>query len=89
LKAKEGDQKTKLFQFLNLSGAKALRFHMGRVQEMAESSPDRYTHEREIVDRFGGQHELELIAPAPGTVPEAGDSLGPLFEHAEAKEAAN
>jgi hypothetical protein len=32
---------------------------------MAESSPDRFSYERKIADRFGGQQELELIAPPP------------------------
>lgn len=43
LKAKGGDQKTKLFRFLNQIGARALRIQLGRVQEMAESSPDKFT----------------------------------------------
>src|SRR5580700_9051390 len=45
LKAKGGDQKAKLFQFLNKIGARALRIQLGRVLEMAESSPDRQTYE--------------------------------------------
>jgi hypothetical protein len=65
LKAKEGDQQKKLFQFLNLLGARLLRMHMGRVLEMAESSSNRATSENKIVERFGGQQELELIVPAP------------------------
>lgn len=88
LKAKEGDRQNKLFQFLNDIGTKALRFHLGRVQEMAESSTDRYTYERKIVERFGGQQELELIVPAKE--PPITNSPGPLFEHMESKkEAAN
>ena len=39
--------------------------HMGRVLEMAESSSNRATSENKIVERFGGQQELELIVPAP------------------------
>jgi hypothetical protein len=65
LKAKEGDRQKKLFQFLNLLGARLLRMHMGRVLEMAESSSNRATYENKIVERFGGQQELELIVPAP------------------------
>jgi hypothetical protein len=87
LKAKEADRQKKLFQFLSTIGAKALRFHLGRVQEMAESSPDRYTYERKIADRFGGQQELELIVPAKEPPPV--DSAGPLFEPRETKEATN
>lgn len=44
-KAKGGDQKTKLFQFLNKIGARALRIQLGRVLEMAESSPDKQAYE--------------------------------------------
>jgi hypothetical protein len=39
LKAQSGDRNKKLFQFLNEIGARALRIHLGRVLEMAESSP--------------------------------------------------
>lgn len=45
----------KLFQFLNEVGTRALRMHLGRILEMAESSPDRETYEEKIVNRFGGQ----------------------------------
>ena len=33
--------------------------------EMAESSPDKFTYENKIAERFGGQKELELIVPTP------------------------
>lgn len=65
LKASSGDQRKKLFQFLNEIGARALRIHLGRVLEMAESSPDKFAYERRITERFGGQHELELVLPSP------------------------
>ena len=74
LKAKEGDRQKKLFQFLNELGARTLRIHIGRVLEMTESSDDRYGYEKKIIDRFGGQHELDLIvppAPPPQSVPAA------------------
>jgi hypothetical protein len=61
LKAKDGDRQTKLFQFLNDIGARALRMQLGRVLEMCESSPDRATYEAKIVERFGGQQELEFV----------------------------
>lgn len=61
LKANAGDRKKKLFQFLNELGARALRIQIGRVLEMSESSSDRQTYESKIVQRFGGQQELELI----------------------------
>jgi hypothetical protein len=64
LKAQGGDRAKKLFQFLNDLGARALRIHIGRVLEMAESSADRFEYERKIAARFGGQQELELILPA-------------------------
>ncbi|RQT38365.1 P63C domain-containing protein [Burkholderia contaminans] len=52
--------KKKLFQFLNEVGTRALRMHMGRVLEMAESSESKEEYEAKIVDRFGGQKELDL-----------------------------
>jgi hypothetical protein len=60
LKAQEGDRQKKLFQFLNDVGTRALRMHMGRVLEMAESSSTQKEYEAKIVDRFGGQQELDL-----------------------------
>jgi hypothetical protein len=71
LKAKGGDQKAKLFQFLNQIGARALRIQLGRILEMAQSSPDRQAYERKIIDRFGGQKEFEFIVPPPPETKEA------------------
>ena len=65
LKAKGGDQKAKLFQFLNKIGARALRIQLGRVLEMAESSSDKATYERKIVERFSKRKEFDFIIPAP------------------------
>jgi hypothetical protein len=68
LKAQGGDQKTKLFQFLNKVGARALRIHIGRLLEMSETSSDRTEYENKVANRFGGQQELDLVvppAPAP------------------------
>lgn len=68
LKASDGDRKKKLFQFLNDVGARALRMHIGRVYEMAESSTTKQEYDAKIVARFGGQQELELVVPIePGT----------------------
>jgi len=67
LKAQEGDRQKKLFQFLNELGARALRIHIGRVLEMSESSSNQHTYEKKITDRFGGQHELDLVIPEPST----------------------
>ena len=61
LKAKDGDRQKKLFQFLNEIGARALRIHLGRVLEMAESSGAKDEYENKIVQRFGEQQELELV----------------------------
>lgn len=63
LKSQGGDRKTKLFQFLNDVGARALRMQIGRVLEMAESSNAPPEYESRIVERFGGQQELELVVP--------------------------
>ena len=67
LKASDGDRKKKLFQFLNDVGARALRMHIGRVLEMAESSTSRREYDGKIVTRFGGQQELELAVPGEPT----------------------
>ncbi len=64
LKANDGDRKKKLFQFLNDVGARALRMHIGRVYEMAESSTTKQEYDAKIVARFGGQQELELVVPS-------------------------
>lgn len=65
MKAKDGDRQKKLFQFLNDIGARALRIQLGRVLEMAESSPSKQDYERKITERFGGQRELDLVVPTP------------------------
>src|SRR4051794_41071933 len=62
------DRAKKLFQFLNEIGARALRIHLGRVLEMAESSDDQLAYESKIVERFGGQRELDLVMPPPPAV---------------------
>lgn len=59
-KAKGGDRKAKLFQFLNEIGTRALRMQLGRVLEMAESSKNRWEYNGKIAERFGGQPELSL-----------------------------
>ena len=68
LKSSEGDQRKKLFQFLNEIGTRALRMHLGRVLEMAESSKDREEYEAKIRLRFGDQHELDLALPNPSSI---------------------
>lgn len=64
LKSKDGDRKKKLFQFLNEVGARALRMHMGRILEMAESTKDPQIYEAKFIERFGGQPDLPGIDPA-------------------------
>jgi hypothetical protein len=63
LKASGGDKRKKLFQFLSELGTRALRIHMGRVLEMAESSANSMEYETKIAKRFGGQQELDLVLP--------------------------
>ena len=65
-KARGGDRRKKLFQFLSEIGARALARQLGRVLEMCESSHDKADYERKIVARFGGQEEFDLtVADAP------------------------
>jgi len=44
-----------------------LRIHLGRVLEMAESSSDKDTYERKIIQRFGGQQEFQFVISAPSS----------------------
>ena len=69
LRAQDGRNK-KLFQFLNEVGARALRMQLGRVLEMCESSADRREYEAKIVERFGGQQELDFNIPNEPIAPE-------------------
>lgn len=59
-KTADGCRGKKLFQFLNEVGSRALRIQLGRVLEMAESSPDKQTYEKKIIQRFGGQLPLDI-----------------------------
>jgi len=38
---------------------------LGRVLEMAESSRSKGEYEQKIFKRFGGEQQLELLAPIP------------------------
>lgn len=78
VKAKDGDRQKKLFQFLNKIGARALRMHLGRVLEMAEDAADKNAYERKIIERFGGQRELDFIVPNPSSTASAPPSEQPL-----------
>lgn len=60
-KARGGDRKKKLFQFLSEIGARALRMHLGRVLEMSESSKDKAEYEQKIAARFGDQKEFGFV----------------------------
>lgn len=64
LKERDGVRQKKLFQFLNEVGARALRMHLGRVLEMAESSSSSGEYEHKIKARFGEQRELSLVLPS-------------------------
>lgn len=65
MKAKGGRQRDKLFQFLNEVGARALRMHMGRILEMAESSSTKESYVEKVQARFGdGEPPYEEIDPA-------------------------
>lgn len=65
LRAKDAEQKRYLFQFLNDIGGRALGLHIGRVLEMAQNAgTDRAAYEAKIVERFGGQRELDLVLPS-------------------------
>lgn len=59
-KNKSGGTGTKLFQFLNEVGTRALRMQLGRVLEMAESSKSKAEYEAKITERFGGQMTFEM-----------------------------
>ena len=60
-----GDRNNRLFSFLNEIGARALRMQLGRVLEMAESSPNKETYEEKIAERFGGQLSLNIPPTYP------------------------
>jgi hypothetical protein len=64
-KAHGGDRTKKLFQFLNEIGTIAPSRHLGRVQEIAEDSGDRWEYEARIAKRFGLEQQLELPIPLP------------------------
>ena len=70
-KGQDEDRRKKLFQFLSEVGTRALRMHIGRVTEMAESSKAKFEYESKITERFGGQlqYELPLAIPAEPTEP--------------------
>ncbi len=84
LQSADEGRKKKLFQFLNEVGARALRMHLGRVLEMAESSTNAAEYEYKIAQRFGDQGELELVMPSamlpPLISPHATSAPLPLFE---------
>jgi hypothetical protein len=59
-KAKDGDRKKKLFQFLSDIGIKALRMQIGEVLGMAKVSKTSAEYERHINEQFGDQLELNF-----------------------------
>jgi hypothetical protein len=70
LKGKDGDRQKKLFQFLSIIGTRALGRHIGRVQEIAETSATAVEYEARINQRFGDQRELDFdTVPAFAALP--------------------
>lgn len=61
----ENERRRKLFQFLSDVGTRALRLHIGRLTEMAESSKKKFEYESKVAQRFGThlQYELPLAIP--------------------------
>ena len=61
----ETERRRKLFQFLSDVGTRALRLHIGRLTEMAESSTVKFEYESKVAARFGIhlQYELPLTIP--------------------------
>jgi len=74
-KSSGGDRTNKLFQFLNEIGTIALSRHLGRVQEIAEDSADKWEYEARIAKRFGFEQQLELPVPAASSGTERGRQL--------------
>jgi hypothetical protein len=52
-----------------------IKYILGEWRVIALSSPDRPTCENKIVDRFGAQHELELVVPSPPSSPPPPESM--------------
>lgn len=61
-KNSSGDRNAKLFQFLSLVGARALRFQLGRIFDVAQSSATSEVYEQEVAKRFGGQQMLNFFS---------------------------
>jgi hypothetical protein len=68
-KANGGDRTKKLFQFLNEIGTIALSRHLGRLQEIAEDSAEKWEYEARVAKRFGFEQQLELPIPLPLRAP--------------------
>jgi P63C domain-containing protein len=64
LKAKSGDRRKKLHQFLSEIGVKALRTHLGQLLGIALVSEDRGQYERHFEKVFGQQLALPFSDPA-------------------------
>jgi hypothetical protein len=77
LKAQDGDRQKKLFQFLNDVGARALGRHIGRVQEIAETSASATEYEARINSRLGEQRELDFATPPDVVLPPPRKKINP------------
>jgi hypothetical protein len=90
-------QKKKLHQFLNEVGARALGRHIGRVQEIAETSSSAAEYEARVHARFGDQRELDFVTPRDVVLPPPAPSPASVkqrdlfsdLDAIEMKEAAN
>lgn len=65
----DGERRKKLHQFLTEVGTRALRLHIGRLTEMAESAKAKIEYESKVVERFGGQLQYELPLTIPNEPP--------------------
>jgi hypothetical protein len=80
---------------LSKVGGRALSRHIGRVQEIAETSAVAVEYEARINDRFGDQRELDFFTPPNATLPTpeishpAVPAPLPLFDRLSNDEVAN
>jgi hypothetical protein len=59
-KTSSGSRNAKLFQFLTIVGARALRFHLGRIYDIAHDAATSEIYEQGVAKRFGGQQLLNF-----------------------------
>jgi P63C domain len=59
-KTSSGSRNAKLFQFLTIVGARALRFQLGRIYDIAQDASTSEIYEQGVAKRFGGQQLLNF-----------------------------